>query len=146
MKPNELLKIIDSGSIEKIRIYYCGGHIDVEIPFAPFELPDYEIAKIGLYENGNGITLLLADNVTKFEMPDAMPKEETTSKERRTAEIKPSKITDDDAIKAIYLLNDYCRQFRDGCKNCIFDYGNDEPCGIRAIPEIIKDFETKGGK
>lgn len=111
MKPNDFLKIIDSGSIEKIRIYYCGGHIDVEIPFAPFELPDYEIAKIGLYENGNGITLLLADNVTKFEMPDVMPKEETASKKRRTAEM--------DAKKAFDALSDYCDS-QESCQNRYF--------------------------
>lgn len=111
MKPNEFLKMIDSGSIKKIRIYYCGGHIDVEIPFAPFELPDYEIAKIGLYESGNGITLLLADNVTKFEMPDVMPIEETASKERRAAET--------DAKKAFDALSDYCDSQK-VCRNCFF--------------------------
>lgn len=136
MKPNDLLKIIDSGDIKILRLYYCGGHIDVATTTAPFELPDYEISRIGTLPDGNGLFALLADNRTKAE---------------RTAEIKAAndetpKITDNDAKTALYVLNEYCGNHNDGCRGCIFNYGIGEKCGISGIPDIIDNFETKGGK
>lgn len=63
MKPNELIKILDAGAVENLTIYYCGGHITLNVSNAPFELPNYEIAKLWNTENGRGISVLLADNV-----------------------------------------------------------------------------------
>ena len=136
MKPNELIKILDSGVVKELTIYYCGGHITVEKDSCPFELPDYDICKLWNSENGRGVSVLLADKVTK---------EETTSKESRAAKI-PDKISDDDAKNALYVLNEYCGNHNDGCRGCIFNYGIGEKCGISGIPDIIDNFETKGGK
>ena len=63
MKPNELIKILDSRDVHELIIYYCGGHITVNIDNAPFELPDYEIIKLWNSENGRGISILLADGI-----------------------------------------------------------------------------------
>ena len=70
MKPNDLIKILDSGVVRNLRISYCGGHIDVNPKTAPFELPDYEIAKIWADDHG-GICVLLADGIAaECEPPD----------------------------------------------------------------------------
>ena len=137
MKPNELIKILDSGVVTELTIYYCGGHITVRIDSCPFELPDYDICKLWNSENGRGVSVLLADKVTK---------EETASKEQRAANDETPKITDHAAKTALYVLNDYCGNHNDGCRGCIFNYGIGEKCGISGIPDIIDNFETKGGK
>jgi hypothetical protein len=70
MKPNELIKILDSGVVRNLRINYCGGHIDVNPKTAPFELPYYEIAKLWADDYG-GICVLLADGFkAENEPPD----------------------------------------------------------------------------
>lgn len=136
MKPNELIKILDSGVVTELTIYYCGGHITVRIDSCPFELPDYDICKLWNSENGRGVSVLLADKVIK---------EETASKEQRAAKI-PDKISDDDAKNAIYLLGKYCRQNHDGCKSCIFNFGIGK-CGIYSINNIIVGFrESDAGQ
>lgn len=63
MKPNELIKILDSGVVHELTIYYCGGHITVNYDSCPFELPNYEIVKLWNSENGRGISVLLADGI-----------------------------------------------------------------------------------
>lgn len=63
MKPIELIKILDSGIVDELIIYYCGGRITIKYDSCPFELPDYEISKLWQSENGRGISILLADNV-----------------------------------------------------------------------------------
>ena len=62
MKPNELIKILDSGVVHNLRISYCGGRIDVNPKHAPFELPDYEIVKLWADDRGY-ICVLLADGI-----------------------------------------------------------------------------------
>ena len=61
MKPIELIKILDSGIVDELNIYYCGGRITVKYDSCPYELPDYEILKLWQTENGRGISILLAD-------------------------------------------------------------------------------------
>lgn len=63
MKPNELIKILDSGVVHELKIYYCGGCITTSIFNAPFELPDYEIVKMWQSNNGRGISVILADGI-----------------------------------------------------------------------------------
>ena len=69
MKPNELIKILDSGVVKELTIYYCGGHITVEKDSCPFELPDYTICKLWNSENGRGISVLLADGIAAEREP-----------------------------------------------------------------------------
>lgn len=75
MKPIDLIKILDSGVVRNLRIGYCGGHIDVNPKTAPFELPNYEIAKLWADDNG-GIVALLADGIAA-EMEPTPEKEQT---------------------------------------------------------------------
>lgn len=110
MKPNELIKILDSGVVSNLRIIYCGGHIDVDPKNAPFELPDYKIAKLWAVDRG-GVCVLLADGIAaerEFEKDDA-----------------PDKLEIDDltANNAVNILNQYCDE-TELCSDCIFFRNN----------------------
>ena len=110
MTPNELIKILDSDFVKNLRITYCGGHIDVNPQHAPFELPDYKIAKLSADDRG-GICILLADGIAaerEFEKDDAPDKYE---------------IDDKTAYKAVDILNQYCDE-TELCSDCVFYKNN----------------------
>ena len=129
MKPNELIKLLDSGVVPNLRISYCGGHIDVNPKTAPFELPDYEIVRIWADEYG-GICVLLSDGIAAEREP--APKMTPDEKE----------ISDDDARKTVDTLLKYCSKTQ--CSKCIFEREID---GCFAA-DFIRNakFKTKEGK
>lgn len=65
MKPIELISILDSGMVEELRMYYNGQCTIVNIRNLPETMPDYQIVRLWNSENGKGISVLLADNVTQ---------------------------------------------------------------------------------
>lgn len=127
MKLEELLNAVDSGVVEEITIFYCGGCIKIEPNNAPFELPDYPISKIWQSENGRGLSVLLADNITKDE--------------RGASE----SVNTENAKKAADTLRKYCDGFNVCSKNCIF-YREGLPCCALKFPyEYDIKEETQGG-
>lgn len=63
MTPMELIRILDSGMVEELRMYYNGSHTIVNIRNLPETMPDYQITRLWNSENGKGISVLLADNM-----------------------------------------------------------------------------------
>lgn len=61
MKPMELIRLLDTGMVEELKIYYNGCQTVINIRNAPELMPDYDIAKIWNSEDGKGISVLLAD-------------------------------------------------------------------------------------
>ena len=114
MKLDELLKAVDSGVVEEIIVSYCGGRIKIEPNNAPFELPNYPIAKIWQSENGRGLSVLLADNTTKDE------RGASESANADNAETAADSASWENAEKAAETLRKYCAGFNDCTKNCIF--------------------------
>lgn len=128
MKPNELIKILDSGVVHNLRINYCGGRIDVNPKNAPFELPDYEIVKLWADDRGY-ICILLADGIAAEREP--APKPTPDEKE----------ISDDDARKTVDTLLNYCCQTN--CSNCIFERETNDSRGCLTANFIRKvKFKT----
>ena len=119
MKIEELLKIVDSGVVEEITISYCGGRIKIEPNRAPFELPNYPIAKIWQNEDGRGLTVLLADNITTDERGAAAESVNTDNKDNPRTEITFSELADS-AEKAADTLRKYCARFNVCSKSCVF--------------------------
>lgn len=72
MTPMELIPLLDKGMVEELRMYYNGQHSVVDIRNIPATMPDYQIVKMWNSENGNGISVLLADNMA--EDSDEKPK------------------------------------------------------------------------
>ena len=66
MTPMELIKLLDKGMVEELRMYHDGHHTVVNIRNLRRSgvIPDYQIAKLWNSENGKGISVLLADNLT----------------------------------------------------------------------------------
>ena len=63
MKPMELIRLLDSGMVEELKLYYNGKKTVVNIRNIPEVMPDYEINKLWNSEDGKGISVLLADNM-----------------------------------------------------------------------------------
>lgn len=63
MKPMELIRLLDSGVVEELKMYYYGHKIVVNLRNLPELMPDYEISKLWNSEDGKGISVLLADNM-----------------------------------------------------------------------------------
>lgn len=61
MKPMELIRLLDTGMVEELKIYYNGCKAVINIRNIPELMPDYDIAKIWNSEDGKGISILLAD-------------------------------------------------------------------------------------
>lgn len=125
MKLEELLNAVDSGVVEEITVSYCGGRIKIEPNNAPFELPNYPIAKIWQSENGRGLSVLLADNITK----DETAAESVNAEKAETAE------------KAAETLRKYCDGFNGCSKSCVF---YNDGCSI-GYPFEYKEIND-GGK
>lgn len=66
MKPMELIRLLDSGMVEELKVYYNGQQIVVNIHNIPKTMPDYEINKLWNSEDGKGISVLLADNMEHY--------------------------------------------------------------------------------
>lgn len=128
MKIEELLKIVDSGVVEEITIFYCGGRIKIEPNHAPFELPDYNICKLWNSENGRGISILLADGIAAEREP-APDNLATESANAETAE------------KAADTLRKYCNGFVGCSKSCVFYNKDKYDCRVN-YPE---DYKNKDG-
>ena len=69
MTPMELIRILDSGMVEELRIYFNGHLTVVNILDLPEIMPDYQIARLWHSENGKGISVLLADNMEHYPVP-----------------------------------------------------------------------------
>lgn len=69
MKPIELIRILDSGMVEELKMYYNGQKTVVNIHNLPETMPDYEINKLWNSEDGKGISVLLADNEEYYPIP-----------------------------------------------------------------------------
>lgn len=65
MKPMELIRVLDSGIVEELKLYYNGQKTVVNIHNIPKTMPDYEVSKLWNSEDGKGISVLLADNTDK---------------------------------------------------------------------------------
>lgn len=128
MKLEELLNIVDSGVVEEITVLYCGGRIKIEPNNAPFELPNYPIAKIWQSENGRGLTVLLADNITKDERGAS---ESVNAEKAKTAE------------KAADTLRKYCDGFKVCSKSCVFYNKDNFGCYVNFPEDYAK---SDGGK
>ena len=63
MKPMELIRLLDSGMVGELKMYYNGQKTVVNIHNLPETMPDYEISKLWNSEDGRGISVLLADNM-----------------------------------------------------------------------------------
>lgn len=61
MKPMELIRLLDTGMVEEVKMYYCGKKTVINIHNIPEVIADYDIAKIWNSEDGKGISILLAD-------------------------------------------------------------------------------------
>ena len=122
MKPNELIKILDSGVVKELKIYFCGGHITIEKDSCPFELPNYPIAKIWQSENGRGLSVLLEDN---------------TKKEEKAAESANAET----AEKAADTLRKYCDGFNVCSKSCVFYNKDNFGCRVN----FPTDYEKGDG-
>lgn len=69
MKPIELIKLLDTGMVEELKMYYNGQKTVVNIHNMPNTMPDYEINKLWNSEDGKGISVLLADNMEHYLIP-----------------------------------------------------------------------------
>lgn len=69
MKPTELIRLLDSGVVEELKMYYNGQKTVVNIHNIPNTMPDYEINKLWNSEDGKGISVLLADNMEHYPIP-----------------------------------------------------------------------------
>lgn len=69
MKPMELLRLLDSGMVEELKIYYNGQKTIVNIHNLPPIMPDYEIIKLWNSEDGKGVSVLLGDNMEHYPIP-----------------------------------------------------------------------------
>lgn len=138
MKPNELIKILDSSVIRELTIYYCGGHITVNYDSCPFELPDYEIVKLWADDCGRGISVLLADGIAaeREPAPDDLTEESATAEKAKKAE------TAENAEKAADTLRKYCDGFNVCSKSCVFYNKDNFGCRVN-FPE---DYKKKDGK
>lgn len=63
MTPLELIRLLDSGMVEELKMYYNGKKTVVNIHNIPETMPDYEINKLWNSEDGKGISVLLVDNM-----------------------------------------------------------------------------------
>ena len=132
MKLDELLKAVDSGVVEEITISYCGGRIKIEPNNAPFELPNYPIAKIWQSENGRGLSVLLADNIMKDERGAA------ESMNTETAEKATESANAETAEKAADTLRKYCKGFNVCSESCVFYNKNDFGCCVNFPVDYVK--------
>lgn len=131
MKLEELLNIVDSGVVEEITVSYCGGRIKIEPNNAPFELPNYPILKIWQSENGRGLTVLLADNITKNE--GGASESVKTDNAEKTAD----SVNWETAEKAADTLRKYCARFNDCSKSCVF-YRVNYHCRVNYPSDYIR--------
>lgn len=69
MKPTELIRLLDSGMVGELKMYYNGQKTVVNIHNLPEIMPDYEISKLWNSEDGKGISVLLADNMEHYPIP-----------------------------------------------------------------------------
>lgn len=69
MKPMDLIRLLDSGMVEELKMYYNGQKTVVNIHNIPETMPDYEISKLWNSEDGKGISVLLADNMEHYPIP-----------------------------------------------------------------------------
>ena len=77
MKPVELIRILDSGMVEELKMYYNGQKTVVNIHNLPAVIPDYEVNKLWNSEDGKGISVLLADNMEKYPIPKFVDEDKT---------------------------------------------------------------------
>ena len=69
MTPIELIRLLDSGMVEELKMYYNGQKTVVDIHNVPEIMPDYEINKLWNSEDGKGISVLLTDNMEHYPIP-----------------------------------------------------------------------------
>ena len=69
MKPLELIRMLDSGMVEELKVYYNGQKTVVNTHNIPKTMPDYEVIKLWNSEDGKGISVLLADNEEYYPIP-----------------------------------------------------------------------------
>lgn len=69
MTPMELIRLLDSGMVEELKMYYNGQKTIVNIHTLPELMPDYEINKLWNSEDGKGISVLLKDNMEHYPIP-----------------------------------------------------------------------------
>ena len=70
MKPMELIRLLEaSGMVKELKMYYNGAKSVVNIHNLPDIMPDYEISKLWNSEDGNGISVLLVDNMENYTIP-----------------------------------------------------------------------------
>lgn len=69
MNPMELIRLLDSGMVEELKMYYNGQKTVVNIRNIPETMPNYEISKLWNSEDGKGISVLLADNMEHYPIP-----------------------------------------------------------------------------
>lgn len=135
MKLEELLKTVDSGVVEEITIFYCGGRIKIEPNHAPFELPNYPIAKIWQSKNGRGLSVLLADNIMKDER-GAAESMNTETAEKATESANANNA--ENAEKAAETLHKYCKGFNVCSESCVFYNKNDFGCCVNFPVDYVK--------
>lgn len=143
MKLEELLNLVDSVKVEEITVLFCGGQIKIEPTAAPFELPNYPIAKIWQTENLHGLhglTVLLADNIKKDERgaPESV-NTETAEKATESANANNA----ENAEKAAETLRKYCKGFNVCSESCVFYNKNDFGCCVNFPVDYVK---KDGGK
>lgn len=61
MKPIELIRMLDKGVVEELKMYYNGRRSVIDIRNLPALMPDYDIAKLWNSEDGKGISVILKD-------------------------------------------------------------------------------------
>ena len=69
MKPIELIKLLDTGMVEELKMYYNGQKTVINIHNIPNIIPDYEINKLWNSEDGKGVSVLLVDNMEHYPIP-----------------------------------------------------------------------------
>ncbi len=69
MKPLELIRLLDSGMVGELKMYYNGHKTVINIRNLPELMPNYEISKLWNSEDGKGISVLLADNMENYPIP-----------------------------------------------------------------------------
>jgi len=61
MKPIELIRMLDKGVVEELKMYYNGRRSVIDIRNLPALMPNYDITKLWNSEDGKGISVILKD-------------------------------------------------------------------------------------